>query len=119
MPACSEEVSVQRPTTDHQQINYDPHRSSQLFLLRLWTERSDESHRPEDLAGKLQDPVSGQVQYFSGELELVRILHRTIRREETAGPAAQAASGQTGCRAAAAQAASSQAGCRAAVSENR
>ncbi len=85
---------MQRPTTDHRQIEYDPHQSSQLFLLRLWVKRSAESHGLEDLAGKLQDPVSGQVQYFSGELELVRILHGTIYREETTGPAAKAESGQ-------------------------
>lgn len=35
----------------------------------------------EDLAGKVQDTVTGQVQYFSGELELVQVLRCMIKKE--------------------------------------
>jgi hypothetical protein len=38
------------------------------------------------LHGKVQDPVSGHVQYFSGGMELVRILCRVISQMENDGP---------------------------------
>ncbi len=64
--------------TDRQGEKARPHGPSRLFLLRVRTERTNESDGPEDLAGKVQDPVSGQVQYFRGGMELIRILHRTL-----------------------------------------
>ncbi len=76
--------------TDRQREKHGPQRPSQLFLLRVWIPGKNACRGSEDLAGKLQDPVSGAVLYFSGGLELVRILHRTIRQEETTGPAEQA-----------------------------
>jgi hypothetical protein len=85
---------VKKSITDRQRKELGPHRPSQLFLLRVWIERKHDSHTPEDLAGKVQDPVSGQVQYFNGGMELVRILYRTIYQEETACPADKAESGQ-------------------------
>lgn len=72
---------------DGERKAYVPHRPSQLFLLRVWIEGNNENNVPEDVAGKVQDPVSGAVHYFSGGLELVRILHRTISQKEASGPA--------------------------------
>ncbi len=82
-----------KESIERQREKHGLQQTSQLFLLRVWMPRKNECDGLEDLAGKLQDPVSGQVQYFSGELELVRIL-RTIYREEIIGPAAKAESGQ-------------------------
>ncbi len=81
MPAFGEVGNVKEPTTDHQQDKYGARRPSQLFLLRVWIPGKNASHGSEDsdLAGKVQDPVSGQVQYFSGGMELARILLRWIR----------------------------------------
>ncbi len=81
--------------TDHQ--NKDgARRPSQLFLLRVWIPRKNACHGSEDLdlAGKVQDPVSGQIEYFNGGMELLRILRRMIYQEKTAGPSDNAESGQ-------------------------
>ena len=88
-PARREGAVMKKSNTDCQRIEYGPHRPSQLFLLRVWIERKDDRHTPDDLAGKVQDPVSGQVQYFNRGMELLRILHCTIYREES-GPAGEA-----------------------------
>ncbi len=88
----SEVVVMKKSTTDHQRDKYGPYRPSQLFLLRVWMEGKKESNGPERLSGKVQDPVSGQVQYFRGGMELVRILHRTICEQEARGPAEPAES---------------------------
>jgi hypothetical protein len=71
---------VKKSITDRQREELGPHRPSQLFLLRVCIERKHASQASEDLAGKVQDPVSGQVQYFSGGMELVRILLRWITK---------------------------------------
>jgi hypothetical protein len=81
MPACSEGAVVKESITDLEQNENGTHRPSQLFLVRVWIERINKSDKPEDLAGKVQDPVSGQVQYFSGGMQLVRILFRLMRKE--------------------------------------
>ena len=51
----------------------------------------------EDLQGKVQDPISGQVQYFSGGMDLLQILCRMVLWKESSDPAA-AAGGTGGCR---------------------
>ncbi len=66
---------------DGEQKELGPLRPSQLFLLRVWIEPKQASPTPEELAGKVQDPVSGRVEYFSGGMELVRILLRLIAKE--------------------------------------
>ena len=71
---------AQRPPS-----RYDPP-LSHLVLLRIWKEESHESQGPDDLHGKLQDPVSGHVQYFDGGSELVRILRRMLSQREADGP---------------------------------
>ncbi len=80
--------------TDCRREEHGPQQASQLFLLRVWVPGKNVCHGSEDLAGKLQDPVSGHIQYFRGGLELVRILLRTIYREEISSPAEKTDSGQ-------------------------
>ncbi len=79
-----------KESIERQREKHGLQQTSQLFLLRVWMPRKNECDGLEDLAGKLQDPVSGAVHYFSGGLELVQILHRTIYQEETPGPAGKA-----------------------------
>ncbi len=78
---------MKKSIADSPQEEPGPHQPSQLFLLRVRIARANENQGPEDLAGKVQDPVSGQVQYFRGGMELVRILHRTISQKEASSPA--------------------------------
>lgn len=92
--ACRKGAVVKKSITDRQREELGPHRPSRLFLLRVWIEKKNDGHGREDLAGKLQDPLSSEVQYFNGAMELVRILRRTIYWKETAGSAADADSGQ-------------------------
>lgn len=81
---------MKKSVADHQREDPGPHLSSQLLLLRVWIERSYDRHTPEELAGKLQDPISGQVQYFRRAMELVQILHRMLSQKEERGPAQEA-----------------------------
>ena len=85
---------MKKSTTDHRREKSDVQRPSHLFLLRFWKEAKNDSPGSEDLAGRVQDPVSGQVQYFSGGVELMQILHRTLAQED-GGRADKAESGQT------------------------
>lgn len=85
VPVCSE-VVVKRSMVKGPKKESSPQRPSRLFLLRVWTERKHTPHGPEDLVGKVQDPVSGQILYFDGGMELVRILHRAISQKEVDRP---------------------------------
>jgi hypothetical protein len=67
--------------TDHPSEKHNRIGSSQLFLLRVWLTQKDGSQRSKNIAGKVQDPVSGQAQYFSGGMDLVQVLLRMIRKE--------------------------------------
>lgn len=73
-----------------------PHGPSLLILLRVWIVRNNTTQGAEDLNGKLQDPVSGQIQSFSGGIELVRVLRRMILMKEAASPGKAANDSETG-----------------------
>ena len=77
-------------TTDAQRNRPGPARSTQLVLLRVWMDRKRASGGLEDLQGKVQDPISGQVQYFSGGMDLLQILCRMVLWKESSDPAAAA-----------------------------
>lgn len=94
MPACTEGAGVKEPITQRERNEKDPQRPSQLFLLRVWIDRKRDSQASEDLAGNVQDPVSGQVQYFSGGMELVRVLRHLISRKEVNRPGKHREDGQ-------------------------
>ncbi len=70
-------------TTNDPRNGQDLPGSSQLFLLRVWINRKKAGQESNDLAGKVQDPVTGQVRYFKCGTELVGLLHRLILREES------------------------------------
>lgn len=86
MPAGIEVITVKESIAAHSPKRYGPHQLSHLVLLRIWKEQKDVSHGPDELHGKIQDPVSGDVQYFDGAKELVRILRRMISQREADGP---------------------------------
>ncbi len=50
------------------------HRSSQLFLLRVW--QADTI--AQDLQGKIQHTVTGEVRHFASSSELVQLLRRML-----------------------------------------
>lgn len=66
--------------SDDRRNDEDLPRSSQLFLLRVWIDRKKMSPESDGLAGKVQNPVTGQVQYFRGGVELIRLLRRLVIR---------------------------------------
>ncbi len=81
---------MKKSITGRQQPEQDPHRAAHLFVLRVWIARDEDRRTRQDLAGKVQDPLSGQVRYFRRATQLVRILHRTIAEKEDGGPTAAA-----------------------------
>ncbi len=78
---CSEVAMTKESATRNSQKDLPG--SSQLLLLRVWVNRKKASQEPDDLAGRVQDPVTGQVRYFRGGMDLVRLLRRLILREDT------------------------------------
>ncbi len=78
---------VKKSICCRQQKELDPHCPSHLFLLRVWIERDHDRHTTQGLAGKVQDPVTGQVRYYRRATELVRILLQGISEKEASGSA--------------------------------